>query len=106
MNAHRIEGITAVVAGVPQERALLNKNLTGSGGKVALDEIVTLGVGHVSVVKPDLPPRLQRIIGDALDEGAFPFTFPGDVTGVGGVDGGLAQVGLAEDVNALMRPRP
>ncbi len=95
---------TAVeVAGVAQKRALFDELFGRAGREGVEDEIIARFIRHVGVVEPHLPAWLQGIIRHAHDHGAFPIRFPADIAIIGGVDGHDAGIGIAEDIDALVR---
>lgn len=49
-----------------------------------------------------MPARLQRVVGHADDERAFPIFFTGDIAIVGGIYRRETRLGVAENVDALM----
>ncbi len=103
MDPHVAQRIAVIVAGVAQERALFDELLDRAGREGVEDEVAACFIRHMRVVKPHLPAWLQGIIRHAHDQGAFPIIFPAHITVVGGIDGHNAGIGIAKDVDALVR---
>src|SRR5512138_272052 len=56
----------------------------------------------MSVIEPDLLPRMERIVGDTDDHGGFPIGQAREIAGIGGKDRCDIYIGPAEDIDSLM----
>jgi hypothetical protein len=102
MDPDWVPRISRVIALVPKQVPFFYKDLEGARGEGIHDIRRSLGVGKVSVIGPDLEGRMQRILRDADDEGRFPITKTGQVTGVSSIYRGDAISLGCEDIDALV----
>src|SRR5690606_24526132 len=99
----RAYGRATVIPCVAQEGTLLDEKLACSRCEGRLDKVILARfVSHMRVIEPDLALRIKGILGDALDECAFPSRLAGDVTVISSIDGRDARFAVAKDIYALM----
>ena len=69
MNTGGVARVTRVISLVSQQCAGRYEYLVGAGRKVSDDERISLFVGHVGVVYPNLAAGLQGVIWNANNNG-------------------------------------
>lgn len=102
MHTDRVDGVPRVIPLVAQQGAGFDKYFACAGRKIRGDQGTAIGVGHVGVIGPNLMAGLQRIGRDADDQGGFPIGLAAEITIVGSIDRGDANISAGENINTLV----
>src|SRR3990172_3788624 len=102
MNAHGIVRVAGVIALQAEEGPCFNEYLECSHREFFRDERVSLRVGHMCVIDPDLAAGLEWVVRYTDDDRRFPVCLAGEVTRVGRDHRRNAYVCAGEDVDPLV----